>query len=83
MTLAEIVAPYGVVAPDIIDPASFQELSERLLASAPAPEDLNELVADCQEIIERFVDDEPADGGFYAFGAVVSMFYACWRCAAT
>lgn len=77
MTMAEIVAPYGVVAPDIIDPAWFQELSERLLASAPGPEDPNELAADCQEIIERFADDEPADAGFYAFGAVVSVFYAC------
>jgi hypothetical protein len=35
VTMAEIVAPYGVVASDIIDPALFQELSERLLRLVP------------------------------------------------
>jgi hypothetical protein len=64
VTMAEIVAPYGVVEADTIEPASFQELSERLLASAPGREDPNELAADCHEIIERFVDDEPADAGW-------------------
>ena len=77
VTMAEIVAPYGVVAPNVIEPARFQEFSDRLLASASGHADPNDLAADCEEVIEQFVDDEPDDAGFYAFGAVVSVFFAC------
>ena len=64
-------------APNVIEPARFQEFSDRLLASTSRHADPNDLAADCEEVIEQFVDDEPDDAGFYAFGAVVSVFFAC------
>lgn len=77
MTLAAMAAPYGGVATDIIEPARFDAFIDRLAALTLGQEDSGDLAADCEAVIEQFVDDEPTDAGFYAFGAVVSVFYAC------
>jgi len=77
VTLAAMVAPYGVVATDIIEPARFEEFIDRLPTLASGQEDSSDLAAECEAVIDQFVDDEPADAGFYAFGAVVCVYYAC------
>jgi hypothetical protein len=75
VTMAVMVAPYGVVASAIIEPARFQMFIDRLATSGQ--QDLSDLVVECEAVIDQFVDDEPTDAGFYAFGAVVSVYYAC------
>ncbi|MFN3255611.1 MAG: hypothetical protein ACE37B_07940 [Ilumatobacter sp.] len=76
MTMVELIAPYGVIASDVVEPALFRSLSERIV-SAGAARDATEIERVCGDIIEQLVDDEPDGAGFYAFGAVVSVYYAC------
>jgi hypothetical protein len=74
--LASIVAPYGHVDPAVIDPDYFDQLLDRLDVSMTNGHDEASLLAtDCLRIIDQF-DDEPDDAGFYALGALVSVYYA-------
>lgn len=76
ITMVEVIAPYGVIAPDVVEPDLFRTLSERV-RSANAESQVVEVARVCESIIEQLVDDEPDGPGFYAFGAVVSVYYAC------
>ena len=75
--IAEIVGPYGSIAPSVLDGEGFQDLLDRLIAaSAGGDEQAMRLVrGDAESIIARF--DEELDGpGFYALAAVIEIFYA-------
>ena len=73
--LAGIIAPYGSVDTDVVAPAVFADLSARLVdASSAALAALAE--QECKRVVERFTD-EPDGAGFFAFGAVVYLLYAC------
>jgi hypothetical protein len=74
--LANIVAPYGHVDPAVIDPGYFDQLLDRLDGlMANGHHEASLLAAECLSLIDRF-DDEPDDAGFYALGALVSVYYA-------
>ena len=75
--IAEIVGPYGSIAPSVIDGEAFQDLLDRLIAaSAGADEQAMRQVRDDAEcIISRF-DEEPDGSAFYALAAVIEIFYA-------
>jgi hypothetical protein len=74
--LAHIVASYGQADPTVVDPLSFTKLLARLdVAFDDQREAGAALAADCGAFIDRF-DEEPEGPGFYAFGAVVSLYYA-------
>jgi hypothetical protein len=75
--LAGIVSPYGTVDSEVVGSAVFADLRDRLAAvSTTRSDEAASLSDDCQVIIDRF-PDEPVGAGFFAFGAVVSVFYAC------
>lgn len=76
VAMVGVIAPYGVIESTVVEPALFRMLCERV-ASAAAGHDANAIALACEDIIERFVDDEPEGRGFYAFGAVVAVYYAC------
>jgi hypothetical protein len=66
---AKIVAPYGTLAAVVIDPTAFDALCSRLVVEPAAVGD------ECKSIVDRF-EEEPEVPGFYAFGAVVAVYYA-------
>lgn len=76
VTLVELIAPYGVLAPGVIEPMQFRAFRTRLTSSEPG-EGADEIAVACEDIIARFVDAEPEAGAFFAFGAVVAVYYAC------
>lgn len=73
--LAGIIAPYGSVDTDVVAPAVFADLSARLV-DAPSAASALPTEQECQRVVERF-SDEPGGAGFFAFGAVVHLLYAC------
>jgi hypothetical protein len=76
--MAVIVSPYGSVAPTIIDPDNFASIVS-CLEDAYATGDSSELAAiqgSCRQIINLHPDDEPDGAGFFAFAAIVSVYYA-------
>lgn len=74
--LAGVVDPYGAIERTVVEPELYRQLSGRLgtLHSGDS-EAASRLAEDCRRIIDRY-DDEPDGAGFYAFGAVVSVYYA-------
>lgn len=77
LAMVKLVAPYGLVEPAVVEPERFQELLAQLQVCAERGVGINELYAECESIIAKFAEDEPEGAGFYAFGAVVAVFYAC------
>lgn len=77
LAMVEVVAPYGLVEPTVVDPEQFQDLIAQLRVCAERGAGINDLSTECETIIAKFAKDEPEDAGFYAFGAVVAVFYAC------
>jgi hypothetical protein len=74
--LTAVVAAYGGADRSIVDPDWFAARSERLRAGSLDIGQLQVLAGECEAVIER-LDDEPDGAGFYACGAVVSLYYTC------
>ena len=72
--LAELVAPYGTLDSDVVDPAAFVALQSRLNLDATTIE-VRAIGDECKAIIDRF-EEEPDGPAFYTFGAVVALYYA-------
>ena len=73
-----IVSPYGSVDATVIDPDEFAFIATGLrdAYSTGDRSQLAEVQASCRRIIDRYPNDEPDGAGFFAFGAVVSIYYA-------
>ena len=75
--IAAVVAPYGLLAPEVVSPDAFRSMLEQLLDGL-GQNDLRAVGGvrhQCRTIIDRY-DEEPADKGFFALGAVVALYYA-------
>lgn len=75
--VVQILAPYGTISPEVIEPEIFKSLKARLEACAdgdPCPDALD-VAEQSHAVIGRFPDHEPDGPGFFAFAAVVSLVY--------
>jgi hypothetical protein len=76
--MAMIVSPYGSVAPTVIQPDDFASIGAGLESAYTTSDESQAAVvqASCRRIIDQYPDDEPDGAGFFAFAAVVSIYYA-------
>jgi hypothetical protein len=72
---ASLIAPYGRLDADVVDPDEFTAWVSVLSAEIDT-EELARVRRGCELIVAAHPSSEPEGDGFFAFGAVVSVLFA-------